>query len=192
MAVPSPGCELEALARGFATHERAGRLHLGRLGLDGHDPAALADRLGQPERVEPDAAAHVEPARAGGQPQLADDSPRVRLLEPVHALERDVGTGIGGAHRAPCYQTAARDEMGESRPQRSGRLRYHRRETMIRLVIVLLTAALAALGLIVGVVVALGVAWIAVALPVLLLLGLAAALVALRRRLWPRADDPPA
>jgi hypothetical protein len=62
---------------------------------------------------------------------------------------------------------------------------------MIRLAIVLLTALLAALGLIVGVVVALGVAWIAVALPVLLLLGLAAGLVAVRRRLWPRADDPP-
>jgi hypothetical protein len=84
--------------------------------------------------------------------------------------------------------------MGWENPDRnrSARLRYHRRETMIRLVIVLLTATLAALGLIVGVVVALGVAWIAVALPVLLLLGLAAALVALRRRLWPRADDPPA
>jgi hypothetical protein len=61
---------------------------------------------------------------------------------------------------------------------------------VLRLVIVLATATLAAIGLIVGVVVALGVAWIAVALPVLLLLGLAAALVALRRRLWPRLDDP--
>jgi len=38
--------------------------------------------------------------------------------------------------------------------------------------------------------IALGVAWIAVALPVLLLLGLAAGLVALRRRLWPRPGDP--
>jgi pheromone shutdown protein TraB len=41
------------------------------------------------------------------------------------------------------------------------------------------------------VVVALGVAWIAVALPVLLLLGLVAGLVAARRRLWPRLEDPP-
>jgi pheromone shutdown protein TraB len=43
---------------------------------------------------------------------------------------------------------------------------------------------------VVGVVVALGVAWIAVALPVVLLLGLLAGLVAIRRRLWPRPDDP--
>lgn len=62
---------------------------------------------------------------------------------------------------------------------------------MLRLVIVLVTATLAVLGLIVGVVVALGVAWIAVALPVLLLLGVAAGLVAARRRLWPRFEDPP-
>jgi hypothetical protein len=62
---------------------------------------------------------------------------------------------------------------------------------MFRLVIVLVTAILAALGLLVAVVVALGVAWIAVALPVLLLLGLAAGLVAARRRLWPRPSEPP-
>jgi hypothetical protein len=62
---------------------------------------------------------------------------------------------------------------------------------MLRIVIVLVTAMLAALTLVVGVVIALGVAWIAVALPVLLLLGLAAGLVALRRRLWPRRGDPP-
>ena len=62
---------------------------------------------------------------------------------------------------------------------------------MLRLVIVLVTVALATLGLIVGVVVALGVAWIAVAVPVLLLLGRVAALVAARRRLWPRLEDPP-
>lgn len=62
---------------------------------------------------------------------------------------------------------------------------------MLRLAIVLVTAVLAALGLIVGVVVALGVAWIAVALPVVILLGLIAGLVAIRRRLWPRAGDPP-
>lgn len=62
---------------------------------------------------------------------------------------------------------------------------------MLRLVIVVVTVTLAALGLIVGVVVALGVAWIAVALPVLVLLGLVAGLVAARRRLWPRLDDDP-
>jgi hypothetical protein len=62
---------------------------------------------------------------------------------------------------------------------------------MLRFVIVLVTAALAALTLVVGVVIALGVAWIAVALPVLLLLGLAAGLVAIRRRLWPRPGNPP-
>ena len=48
-----------------------------------------------------------------------------------------------------------------------------------------------AVGLVVGVVVALGVAWIAVAVPVVLLLGLAAGLVAVRRRLWPRGPGNP-
>ncbi len=60
---------------------------------------------------------------------------------------------------------------------------------MLRFLIVLVTAGLAALGLVVGVVIALGVAWIAVALPVLLLLGLAAGLVAVWRRLRPRRSD---
>jgi hypothetical protein len=62
---------------------------------------------------------------------------------------------------------------------------------MLRLVVVLLTVSLAALGLVVGVVIALGVAWIAVALPVVLLLGLAAGLVALRRRVWPGRPGGP-
>ncbi len=100
--------ELEALAGGFTAHERARRLHLGQLRLDGHHSAALAHRLGQPERVEPHAAAHVEPPRARRQPQLSDDPPRFRLLEAVHALERDVGAEVDGAHRAPSYQTEMR------------------------------------------------------------------------------------
>ncbi len=62
---------------------------------------------------------------------------------------------------------------------------------MLRLVFILVTAAVAALGLVVGVTIALGVAWIAVALPVLLLLGLAAGLVAVWRRLRPRRPDAP-
>ena len=62
---------------------------------------------------------------------------------------------------------------------------------MLRLVIVLVTAIMAALGLVIAVVVALGVAWIAVAVPVVLLLGLAGGLVAACRRLWPRPDEPP-
>lgn len=62
---------------------------------------------------------------------------------------------------------------------------------MLRLVIVLVTAIMAALGLVVAVVVALGVAWIAVALPVLLLVGPAGGLVATRRRLWPQPGEPP-
>jgi hypothetical protein len=57
---------------------------------------------------------------------------------------------------------------------------------MLRLVLLLAAATLAALGLVVGVTIALGVAWIAVALPVVLLLGLAAAVMAVGRRLWPR------
>lgn len=60
---------------------------------------------------------------------------------------------------------------------------------MLRLGIVLATVVLAAVGLVIGVVIALGVAWIAVALPVLLLLGVAGGLVAARRRLWPRQSD---
>ena len=63
---------------------------------------------------------------------------------------------------------------------------------MLRLLIVLVTALMAALGLVVAVVIALGVAWIAVALPVLLLFGLVGGLMAVRRRLWPpRSGDPP-
>jgi hypothetical protein len=57
---------------------------------------------------------------------------------------------------------------------------------MLRLLLLLVAATIAALGLVVGVVIALGVAWIAVALPVVLLLGLAAVVVAVGRRLWPR------
>ena len=61
---------------------------------------------------------------------------------------------------------------------------------MLRLLIVLVTATISALGLVVAVVIAFGVAWIAVALPVVLLLGVAGWLVAIRRRLWPlRSDD---
>jgi hypothetical protein len=61
---------------------------------------------------------------------------------------------------------------------------------MLRLVVVLATALLAALTLVVGVVMALGVAWMAVAVPVVVLLGVLGGLVAIRRRLWPRPDDP--
>jgi len=57
---------------------------------------------------------------------------------------------------------------------------------MLRLLVLLAAAIITALGLVVGVAIALGVAWIAVALPVVLLLGLAAAVMAVRRRLWPR------
>jgi hypothetical protein len=95
---PVARLELEPVSRGLAAHERPRGLHLGLLRLDRHDPAVLAHRLGQPERVEPDAAAHVEPARAGRQPQLADDPPRFRLLEAVHPLERDVGAEIHRRH----------------------------------------------------------------------------------------------
>jgi hypothetical protein len=62
---------------------------------------------------------------------------------------------------------------------------------MLRFLIVLVTAIMAALGLVVAVIIALGVAWIAVALPVLLLLGLAGGLLAARRRLWPRRPGEP-
>lgn len=62
---------------------------------------------------------------------------------------------------------------------------------MLRLLIVLVTVLMAAGGLVVGVVVALGVAWIAVALPVLILLGLAGGVLAVWHWLWPRGSENP-
>ena len=70
-------------------------------------------------------------------------------------------------------------------PCPAGRRRYHGREAMLRLGIVLVMAIMAALGLVLAVVIAFGMAWIPLALRVLLLLGLAAGPVAVRRRLWP-------
>lgn len=53
----------------------------------------------------------------------------------------------------------------------------------------LLTAAMTAVTLVVGVVLALGVAWIAVAIPVLILIALSAGFVALWRRFGGRGSD---
>ena len=60
---------------------------------------------------------------------------------------------------------------------------------MLRLVILVATLVIAALSLLVGVVVALGVAWLAVAVPVLLLLGLAGALAGVWRQLGVQRID---
>jgi len=90
------GLELEPPALDPASHERPGRLDLLQLGLDAEHVTARPDRLGQPERVQPDAAAHVEPAGAGGQAEIANDLARFRLLEVVHPLERGVRAVDGG------------------------------------------------------------------------------------------------
>ncbi len=62
----------------------------------------------------------------------------------------------------------------------------------LRVLMLLLTALMAASGLVVGVVVALGVAWIAVAIPVLILIGLGTGVVALRHRLGGHRPRDPA
>ncbi len=62
---------------------------------------------------------------------------------------------------------------------------------MLRLAILVATLLIAALSLLVGVLVALGVAWMAVAVPVLFMLGVAAAVVALWRRVRPQRPSEP-
>ena len=62
---------------------------------------------------------------------------------------------------------------------------------MLRLAILLATLLIAALSLLVGVLVALGVAWMAIAVPVLFMLGLAAAVVAVWRRVRPQPPSEP-
>jgi hypothetical protein len=80
--------ELETRGGQRVTDEGAGGL--GALGrrLDAGHAAARSHRLGQPDGVEPGAAAHVETARAFGQPALRDDGVGLRLLEAVHPLQR--------------------------------------------------------------------------------------------------------
>ena len=60
---------------------------------------------------------------------------------------------------------------------------------MLRLIILLATLVIATIGLLVGVVVTLGVAWMAVAVPILLLLGAAAAGAGVRRPVRARRID---
>ena len=63
------------------------------------------------------------------------------------------------------------------------------RGAMLRLIILLATLVIATIGLLVGVVVTLGVAWMAVAVPILLLLGAAAAVAGVWRRVRARRID---
>src|SRR3989442_14423907 len=50
--------------------------------------AGAPDGLRQPERVQPDAAAHIEAAGTLGQAELGDDPSGLGCLKAVHALER--------------------------------------------------------------------------------------------------------
>jgi len=72
----------------------ARRLDALRRRLDTQHVAPQAHRLGQPQRVEADPAAHVDPGRAGRQPEVGDEHARLGLLEIVHALER-LREGLG-------------------------------------------------------------------------------------------------
>src|SRR5437870_3088078 len=93
--------KLEARRREPVADERAGRLDaLGRR-FDADDVSLGPDRLGQPEREQPDTAADVEAARALGQAEVRDDRPRFRLLKSVHPLQRlREGFGIRLCHRS--------------------------------------------------------------------------------------------
>src|SRR4029453_9201252 len=65
-----------------------------------------APRLGQPERVESHAAAHVEAARARRKTETRDDGARRRLVEAVHPLQRDgEGNRLGRAAHAGLART---------------------------------------------------------------------------------------
>src|SRR4029453_6155075 len=66
-----------------------------------HDAPARPDRLGQPDGVEPGAAADVEAARALGQMEVGDEGPPLRLREEVHPLQRfREGLGLGLGHES--------------------------------------------------------------------------------------------
>ena len=92
--------ELEAAGVEALAHQFARRLHaLGRR-LDPQHAAPGTDLLGEPQRVEPDSAARVEPGRAGRQLEVGDEDARLGLLEVVHALEglrEGLGRRRGGA-----------------------------------------------------------------------------------------------
>src|SRR3989442_13855084 len=50
--------------------------------------AGAPDGLRQPERVQPDAAAHIEAAGTLGQAEIGDDPSGLGRLKAIHALER--------------------------------------------------------------------------------------------------------
>jgi hypothetical protein len=74
-----------------AAHQSSGGLDSLFFRLDADHVAAVADGFGQPQAVEPDAAAHVEAARAWRQAEIVDDPAGLRLLKAVHPLERFPG-----------------------------------------------------------------------------------------------------
>src|SRR5262249_4533269 len=84
--------------------------------LDADDAPAWADRLGEPEGEEPDAAADVEAAGALGQAELGDESARFGLLEEIHALERlREGLGLGLTHASACFTRSGVNGSARSR-----------------------------------------------------------------------------
>ena len=103
---------VEALA-----HQFARRLHALGGRLDPQHAAPPAHGLGEPERVEPDSAARVEPGRAGRQLEVGDEGARLGLLEIVHALE---GLREGLGRRRGGARTVTRPDRGLSheRPPR--------------------------------------------------------------------------
>lgn len=80
--------ELEARGGQRASREGPGRLDAIGRRLDADHAAVGADCLGEPERVEPHAASHIEAARASRQAEVRDEGARLRLLEAVHPLQR--------------------------------------------------------------------------------------------------------
>jgi hypothetical protein len=98
--------ELESRRAQARPRERPRRLDALALRLDPEHASVGAHRLGQPERVESHAAAHVEAARARRKTEARDDGARRRLVEAVHPLQRDgEGNRLGRAAHAGLART---------------------------------------------------------------------------------------
>jgi hypothetical protein len=91
-----PDAEFQALARRLSAHEATGCFHALGLRLHADHVAGAAHRFGEPEAVEADAAADVEPLGARRKAEIGDDASCFGLLEAIHPLQRIVrvvGTG---------------------------------------------------------------------------------------------------
>src|SRR5215472_3439838 len=120
--------ELHTVCGGLPGREGAGRGDPWGFGLQGGYPTGWPHHLGEPERVETDATAHVEAVRGRGKVELLDDAAGLRLLEAIHALQGQLRP-VGRAH-APIV--------------REGRVRHNRKVTRWRTLccLALLAAAL--------------------------------------------------